>query len=61
MVWSKGASRVTNKDPGKRHFYISIVKSGVRIVAGFALMAGMWKTSGALFIIAELLGIAEEL
>jgi hypothetical protein len=52
---------VTNKDPGKRHFYISIVKSGVRIVAGFALMVGMWKTSGALFIIAELLGIAEEL
>jgi hypothetical protein len=43
------------------HFWISIVKSGVRIAAGVMLCIGdVWK-AGALLIIAEVLGIAEEL
>jgi hypothetical protein len=43
------------------HFYISLVKSGVRITAGIMLCAGdIWK-AGALLIIAEILGIVEEL
>jgi len=53
--------KVANKDPGKRHFYISLVKSGVRIVAGIALFMGGYAAAGVLFIGAELLGIAEEL
>lgn len=49
------------KDPSKGHFYISLVKSGFRLGAGIALIRGQLITAGALLIIAELLGIAEEL
>ena len=49
------------KDPSKKHFYISMVKSGVRIVAGAALVLGLFVTAGSLLIIAEVLGIAEEI
>jgi hypothetical protein len=49
-------------DVSKKHFYISLVKSAVRI-AGCAvcLYTGsvFWLASG--FLVAELLGIAEEL
>jgi hypothetical protein len=43
------------------HFYISLVKSGFRFGAGFALIFGKLPLAGTLLIIAELLGIAEEL
>lgn len=49
------------KDPSKGHFYVSLVKSGVRIIAGAALMKVGLVTAGLLLIIAELLGIFEEL
>lgn len=49
------------KDTSKGHFYVSIVKSAIRIVAGFALFSGNFMTAGALIVIAEILGIAEEL
>jgi len=43
------------------HFWISMIKSGVRITAGVMLCLGdIWK-AGALLIIAEVLGIVEEL
>jgi len=45
----------------KWHFYISLIKSGFRIGAGFALIFGKLALSGALFILAEILGIIEEL
>ena len=54
-------------DP-KKHLYISLIKSGVRISAGLALACGGWlemnpylQAGGLLIIFAELLGIAEEL
>ena len=43
------------------HFWISMVKSGVRIWAGAALCWGLPVTAGILLIIAETLGVAEEL
>lgn len=49
------------KDTSRGHFYISLVKSGFRIVAGVSLITGMFVTAGVLFVLAELLGIAEEL
>lgn len=54
---------VAAKDPGKGHFYISMVKSGVRFLAyGMMLGAGGWVAyAGITLIIAEVLGIAEEL
>ncbi len=49
------------KDTSKGHFYVSLVKSGLRIGAGIALLRGALVTAGALFIAAEILGIVEEL
>jgi len=48
-------------DVSKKHFYISLVKSGVRIGAGIALLLGEVLAAGILLIAAEILGIAEEL
>ena len=49
------------RDVSKKHFYISLVKSVVRIAAGAFLIAGNFVAAGALLIGAEILGIAEEL
>lgn len=49
------------KDTSKGHFYVSLVKSGFRMGAGIALIRGELITAGALLIIAEALGIVEEL
>ena len=43
------------------HTSVSMVKSGFRILAGLALCFGDFIVAGALLIVAELLGIAEEL
>lgn len=55
-------AEVATKDPGKGHFYVSLVKSVIRIAAGIALI---WPQSiilaGAFLIVAEVLGIVEEL
>ena len=62
--------KIANKDPGKFHFYVSLVKSAVRIAAGVAFIVGGyyledWGTyiimGGELLIAAEILGILEEL
>lgn len=52
---------MVNKDPGKRHFYISMVKSVLRIAACGYLYVGSLPGAALLFFSAELLGIAEEL
>ena len=31
---------VASKDPGKGHFYVSLVKIGIRILAGVSLIFG---------------------
>lgn len=55
------------KDPGKGHFYVSLIKSAFRILAGAALISGavwapiMFVHAGILFIVAEVLGIVEEI
>ena len=43
------------------HFWTSLIKSGFRFGAGFALIFGKLPVAGALLIIAEVLGIAEEM
>lgn len=47
-------------DPIK-HKYISFAKSGIRIAAGVALCFGMFWYAGSLLILAEILGIVEEM
>ena len=44
-----------------KHKYISFVKSGFRILAGITLCFGEFAIAGGLLIVAEVLGIAEEL
>jgi hypothetical protein len=49
------------KDTSKGHFYVSLVKSAIRIIAGVALINGEFIIAGGLLILAEILGIVEEL
>lgn len=45
----------------KKHLQISILKSVLRLIGATALIFGGFVVAGALFILAEVLGIAEEL
>jgi hypothetical protein len=49
------------KDTSKGHFWVSMVKSIIRIVAGGCLIQGNLLMAGFCFIMAEVLGIVEEL
>lgn len=58
---------VKHPDPTK-HKYISFAKSGIRIIAGLTLVGGGWlemnpyiQAAGWALVVAEVLGIAEEL
>lgn len=44
-----------------KHFKISMVKSSFRIIAGTALMLQFIGMAGFFFLVAEILGILEEL
>jgi hypothetical protein len=52
---------VQPKDTSRGHFYVSVCKSAVRIAAGAALIMGSFVVCGWLIILAEILGIVEEL
>ena len=59
---------VQPKDTSKGHFYVSLVKSGLRIIAGFCVITAGYSANepwlvagGALLLGAEILGIVEEL
>lgn len=49
------------KDTSRGHFYVSLVKSIIRIGAGGCLIQGNLLFAGFLLIFAEILGIVEEL
>ena len=49
------------KDISRGHFYVSLVKSALRIVAGGNLVLGNLFWAGTFLILAEILGIVEEL
>ena len=49
------------KDPSQGHFFVSLAKSSIRILAGVALIYGSLVVCGALLIVAEVLGIVEEI
>jgi hypothetical protein len=49
------------KDTSKGHFYVSIIKSAIRVAAGVSLIEGNIVLAGALIVIAEAFGILEEL
>jgi hypothetical protein len=49
------------KDTSHGHFYVSLAKSLIRIMAGVCLLSGNFVFAGAGLILAEVLGIVEEL
>ena len=49
------------KDTSKGHFYVSLVKSALRVVAGGNLVLGNLFWAGTFLILAEVLGVVEEL
>lgn len=49
------------KDTSRGHFYVSLAKSGLRILAGIFLIDGNFYIAGSLLILAEGLGVIEEL
>jgi hypothetical protein len=49
------------RDTSNGHFFVSLVKSVIRILAGVSLIYGSILVCGALLIVAEVLGIVEEL
>ena len=49
------------KDTSKGHFYVSLVKSALRIIAGAMFIQGSMILGGAFLIAAEALGVVEEL
>lgn len=52
----------TNFTPNpKRHLIMSIAKSILRIIAGTALVFGSYIVCGVFLVLAEILGIIEEL
>jgi hypothetical protein len=53
--------KIQPKDTSKGHFYVSLVKSIIRIGAGGCLIQGNLVAAGGLLILAEMLGIVEEL
>lgn len=67
---AKTKLNVQPKDTSKGHFYVSLIKSFLRIIAGISLIVSAVEPfhsekyitlAGALFIAAEGLGILEEL
>lgn len=53
--------KIMNQPDPKLHQRISFVKSALRIVAGCSLAAGNLFFAGTMIVVAEMLGIIEEL
>jgi hypothetical protein len=49
------------KDTSRGHFYVSLAKSALRIIAGTYLITGGLFGAGVFLILAEVLGIVEEM
>jgi hypothetical protein len=49
------------QDPSNGHFFVSLAKSAIRILAGVSLLYGALLIAGGLLIVAEILGIVEEI
>lgn len=54
-------TNIQPKDPSKGHFYVSLAKSALRVIAGGMFIQGSMILGGAFLIAAEVLGIIEEL
>jgi predicted small integral membrane protein len=57
----KDKMNIQPKDTSRGHFYVSLAKSAIRVLAGIALINSNLMLAGALVIAAEALGVVEEL
>jgi len=57
----EGEKEVINHPDAKKHLYVSLAKSFIRIVAGVCLIVGFPVWCGIGIVAAEVLGIIEEL
>lgn len=57
----EGEVKTIKHPDAKKHLYVSLVKSGIRIIAGGCLINGNFIFAGVGFILAEILGVVEEL
>lgn len=60
MGLTKPTKQQVQPDPLK-HKYISFAKSALRIIAGITLFTGNFVAAGTLIVLAEILGIVEEM
>lgn len=56
-----GDAEVTKYPDAKKHLYVSLAKSAIRIVAGVCLVLGFPVWCGIGIVAAEVLGVVEEL
>ncbi len=61
MIAVEHRMEIQPKDPSRGHFYVSLAKSAIRIAAGIALIMGFPVVCGVGIVVAEGLGILEEL
>jgi hypothetical protein len=61
MALTKPTQKQVIQPNPRLHRNISFIKSGFRIIAGGLLCAGQVYAAGAFLILAEVLGVAEEL
>jgi hypothetical protein len=61
MALTKPTQKQVTQPTPRLHRNISFIKSGFRIIAGGLLCAGQLYAAGAFLILAEVLGVAEEL
>lgn len=52
---------IQSKDTSRGHFWVSLAKSAIRIFAGGVLMSGNIWLAGLCIVLAEVLGVVEEL
>jgi hypothetical protein len=52
---------IQTKDTSRGHFWVSLAKSAIRIFAGGVLMSGNFWLAGLCIVLAEVLGVVEEI
>jgi hypothetical protein len=60
-MWFSKLKTAINDRKDAFHFKVSLTKSGLRIFAGVGLIAGSLILAGVLLILAEALGVVEEI
>ena len=58
---NKSTKSLIKRPDATKHFMVSMIKSFTRILACVCLATSMFQVAGLVFLVAEILGIVEEL